>query len=147
MTSLMCLAVAVFFEARGETTMGQYAVAEVVMNRVEDPRYPDTVCEVVFEDSQFSFTEHYSMRHIEDVFHDGRPDRLPRLPSSEATLLDTRASRKARTVASDVLGGYRMGISSTHYHTVSVDPFWNEHFELDGKIGNHLFYTNETNYR
>ena len=127
MTSLMCLAVAVFFEARGETTMGQYAVAEVVMNRVEDPRYPDTVCDVVFEDRQFSFT------------HDGRPDRLPRVP--------TRAASKARTVASDVLGGYRMGISSTHYHTVSVDPFWNEHFELDGKIGNHLFYTNETNYR
>ena len=127
MTSLMCLAVAVFFEARGETTMGQYAVAEVVMNRVEDPRYPDTVCDVVFEDRQFSFT------------HDGRPDRLPRSPS--------RAARKARTVASDVLDGYRIGISSTHYHTVSVDPFWNDHFELDGKIGNHLFYTNETNYR
>ena len=127
MTSLMCLAVAVFFEARGETTMGQYAVAEVVMNRVEDPRYPDTVCDVVFEDRQFSFT------------HDGRPDRLPRVP--------TRASKKARTVASDVLGGYRIGISSTHYHTVSVEPFWKDHFELDGKIGNHLFYTNETNYR
>ena len=127
MTQLCCLAVAVFFEARGETTMGQYAVAEVVMNRVEDPRYPDTVCDVVFEDRQFSFT------------HDGRPDRLPRIP--------TRASRQARTVASDVLDGYRIGISSTHYHTVSVDPFWNEHFELDGKIGNHLFYTNETNYR
>lgn len=138
MTSLMCLAVAVFFEARGETTMGQYAVAEVVMNRVEDPRYPDTVCDVVFEDRQFSFT------------HDGRPDRLPRLPT-RASLSTYSASqlaaRKARTVASDVLGGYRMGISSTHYHTVSVDPFWNEHFELDGKIGNHLFYTNETNYR
>ena len=127
MTSLMCLAVAVFFEARGETTMGQYAVAEVVMNRVEDPRYPDTVCDVVFEDRQFSFT------------HDGRPDSLPRI--------STRAARKARTVASDVLDGYRIGISSTHYHTVSVDPFWNDYFELDGKIGNHLFYTNETNYR
>lgn len=138
MTSLMCLAVAVFFEARGETTMGQYAVAEVVMNRVEDPRYPDTVCDVVFEDRQFSFT------------HDGRPDRLPRLPTRASLSTYSAAqlaARKARTVASDVLDGYRIGISSTHYHTVSVDPFWNEYFELDGKIGNHLFYTNETNYR
>lgn len=127
MTSLMCLAVAVFFEARGEPTTGQYAVAEVIMNRVEDDRYPDTVCAVVFEDSQFSFT------------HDGKPDSLPRVA--------TRASKRAKRVASEVLEGYRIGITSTHYHTVSVDPFWAEHFELDGMIGNHLFYTNTTQYR
>lgn len=127
MTSLMCLAVAVFFEARGETTTGQYAVAEVIMNRVEDDRYPDTVCGVVFEDSQFSFT------------HDGKPDRLPRVA--------TRASKRAKRVASEVLEGYRIGITSTHYHTTSVDPFWAEHFELDGMIGNHVFYTNTTQYR
>lgn len=139
MTSLMCLAVAVFFEARGEPTTGQYAVAEVIMNRVEDDRYPDTVCGVVFEDSQFSFT------------HDGKPDRLPRVAtrasnSSKAAVL-AYAAQKAKTVASDVLDGYRIGITSTHYHTVSVDPFWAEHFELDGMIGNHLFYTNTTQYR
>ena len=127
MSPLMCLAVAVFFEARGEPTMGQYAVAEVIMNRVEDDRYPDTVCGVVFQDHQFSFT------------HDGRPDRLPKIP--------TIASVKSRRVASNVLNGYRIGITSTHYHTVSVEPFWKDNFELDGKIGNHLFYTNETEYR
>lgn len=127
MTSLMCLAVAVFFEARGEPLDGQYAVAEVIMNRVEDSRYPDTVCGVVFQDRQFSFT------------HDGKPDKLPRKA--------TRASKRAKRVASQVLEGYRIGITSTHYHTVSVDPFWNAHYELDGLVGNHLFYTNKTPYR
>lgn len=127
MTSLMCLAVAVFFEARGEPLDGQYAVAEVIMNRVEDSRYPDTVCGVVFQDRQFSFT------------HDGKPDKLPRKA--------TRASKRAKRVASEVLEGYRIGITSTHYHTVSVDPFWNAHYELDGLVGNHLFYTNNTPYR
>ena len=133
MTQLCCLAVAVFFEARGEPTTGQYAVAEVIMNRVEDDRYPDTVCGVVFEDSQFSFTEHYSI--------------LSRASNSSKAAVLADAAQKAKTVASDVLDGYRIGITSTHYHTVSVDPFWAEHFELDGMIGNHLFYTNTTQYR
>ena len=133
MTQLCCLAVAVFFEARGEPTTGQYAVAEVIMNRVEDDRYPDTVCGVVFEDSQFSFTEHYSI--------------LSRASNSSKAAVLADAAQKAKTVASDVLDGYRIGITSTHYHTTSVDPFWAEHFELDGMIGNHLFYTNTTQYR
>lgn len=133
MTQLCCLAVAVFFEARGEPTTGQYAVAEVIMNRVEDDRYPDTVCGVVFEDSQFSFTEHYSI--------------LSRASNSSKAAVLAYAAQKAKTVASDVLDGYRIGITSTHYHTTSVDPFWTEHFELDGMIGNHLFYTNTTQYR
>ena len=127
MTSLMCLAVAVFFEARGEPLDGQYAVAEVIMNRVEDSRYPDTVCGVVFQDRQFSFT------------HDGKPDRLPRIA--------TRASQMAKIVAKDVLSGHQIGISSTHYHTLSVNPFWANYYDLDGLVGNHVFYTNNTPYR
>lgn len=127
MTPLMCLAVAVYFEARGEPLDGQYAVADVVMNRVEDSRYPDTVCGVVFEPKAFSFT------------HDGKPDSLPKGT--------TRASETALTVASEVLDGYRLGITSTHYHTVSVSPYWNKHFDYDGKIGYHLFYTNNTKYK
>lgn len=127
MTSLMCLALVVYFEARGETTMGQYAVAEVVMNRVEDKRYPNTVCGAVFEDRQFSFT------------HDGKPDRLPSR--------NTKAKRKALQIASDVLGGSRMGMSSTHYHTTAVEPYWASHYDRDGRVGRHVFYTNNTKYK
>jgi N-acetylmuramoyl-L-alanine amidase len=47
LTSLMCVAVAVYFEARGEPTAGQIAVAHVIQNRIEDPRYPDNACDVV----------------------------------------------------------------------------------------------------
>jgi spore germination cell wall hydrolase CwlJ-like protein len=128
MEPLMCLAVAVFFEARGEPIDGQIAVAEVVMNRVADERYPDTVCGVVFEPKAFSFT------------HDGLPDRLP----SKDPL---GAAETALTVASEVMGGDTLGITSTHYHTTSVSPHWNKHFDLDGVVGNHVFYTNNTPYK
>lgn len=127
MTPLMCLSVAIYFEARGEPIDGQKAVAEVVMNRVEDGRYPDTICGVVFQKNQFSFTE------------DGKPDRLPKKP--------TRASNRAKKVAQEVLEGDTLGITSTHYHTASVKPYWKDYFELDGRIGNHIFYTNTTEYR
>lgn len=50
-----CLALAVYYEARGEPLEGQKAVAAVVMNRVNSPRFPDTACEVVFQPRQFSF--------------------------------------------------------------------------------------------
>lgn len=124
MKSLMCLAVAIYFEARSEPIDGQLAVAEVVMNRVEDGRYPDTICDVVFADSAFSFTR------------DGKPDRLPKK--------DTEAKRKALQIASSVMHGSRVGVTSTHYHTVSVEPFWSSHYDYDGIIGHHMFYTNNT---
>jgi spore germination cell wall hydrolase CwlJ-like protein len=56
MTPMMCLAAAIFFEARDQPIDGQRAVADVVMNRVESNRWPDGICGVVFQDYQFSFT-------------------------------------------------------------------------------------------
>lgn len=125
MSPLMCMAVAVYFEARGEPLQGQYAVAEVVMNRVADTRYPNTVCGVVFEHKAFSFT------------HDGKPDRLPKTPAAE----------KAMEVATNVMAGLKMGITSTHYHATYVKPYWHKHFALDGLVGSHIFYTNNTKYK
>jgi spore germination cell wall hydrolase CwlJ-like protein len=125
MTPLLCLATAVYFEARGENHMGQMAVAQVVVNRMEDHRYPDTVCGVVWEPKAFSFT------------HDGKSDRMKHFESRS----------KALDVAKATLGGEGLGITSTHYHTTSVDPFWNDHYDLDGQVGDHIFYTNNTPYK
>ena len=125
MTALTCLAVAIFFEARGEPLEGQYAVADVILNRVEDTRYPDDVCSVVFEPYAFSFT------------HDGKADRLPK----------TAAANASMEVAKSVMDGIRLGLTSTHYHATYVKPFWVAHFDADGQIGNHVFYTNQTPYK
>ncbi len=53
-----CLALAVYYEARGETVEGQLYVARTVLNRVASPRYPNTVCGVVYQKHQFSWTKH-----------------------------------------------------------------------------------------
>jgi len=132
MTATMCLALNVFFEARHETTDGQLAVAEVTLNRVNDHRYPDTVCEVVWDDNQFSWT------------HDGVHD-----DPSRMSYLDKEAWNDIQTLASDVLEGTLKlnGLTATHYHASEVRPFWVNHYVYDGTVGNHRFYTNNTPYR
>lgn len=132
MTAATCLALNIFFEARQEPIAGQLAVAEVTLNRVADDRYPDTVCDVVWEKYQFSWT------------HDGKHDDPTRMP-----YLDQRAWEGIVELSNSVLEGSTtsLGITSTHYHTVAVSPFWKSHYDLDGKIGSHIFYTNNTPYK
>ena len=55
-STLACLATAIYFEARGEPTLGQIAVGQVIMTRVYDPRYPDNVCDVVKEGYYYSWS-------------------------------------------------------------------------------------------
>jgi len=128
----MCLALNMYFEARKEPIAGQLAVAAVTLNRVADKRYPDDVCGVVWEKNQFSWT------------HDGKHDDPIRM-----NYLDVQAWHEIAELAEDVMSGEieLPGISSTHYHATSVNPFWTKHYELDGQVGNHLFYTNETPYK
>ena len=120
------MAMAVFFEARDQPLTGQQAVAEVVMNRVESPRFPDTVCEVVFQRKQFSFT------------HDGLSDDYTQHTSN---VFDRQAIVIADTIAKSTIEGYRIGLTSTHYHADYVKPFWAKHYNYDGRIADHLFYT------
>lgn len=53
LTEKSCLAMTIYYEARGEPLAGQYAVADVVLNRVEDERFPDTICDVIKQKNQF----------------------------------------------------------------------------------------------
>lgn len=123
---LDCLAEAIYYEARSEDTMGQLAVAEVVMNRVKDPRFPNTVCSVVFQGQyrdtgcQFTFTCDGSRR-----------DR----PRGEAW-------DRARDVALHVLLGLNKPLTNkaTHYHTDYVDPYWAPGLVQTKVIGTHIFY-------
>jgi N-acetylmuramoyl-L-alanine amidase len=131
MTPLMCMAVAIFFEARGEPVVAKEAVANVIINRVEDRRYPNSVCAVVNEHKAFSYT------------HDGLSDD----PTRHTGHQDKIAWAESQEVAKDALGGDLLGITSTHYHTTNVLPFWAKHYSLDTRIGNHLFYTNDTPYK
>jgi hypothetical protein len=121
-----CLTLAVYYEAASEPDAGQRAVAQVVLNRVTHPAYPDTVCGVVFQGSerttgcQFSFT------------CDGSLARKP------ARMWWDRAAKVARDALSGAV--YAPVGLATHYHTVQIHPYWADSLDGVGTIGAHRFY-------
>lgn len=126
MTAAMCLAMNMFFEARNEPLQGQQMVAEVTLNRVASPHYPDTVCEVVWQRKQFSWT------------HDGKHDDPTRM-----SYLDRESWKTIKLAAELMLAdpdSYVPKTGSTHYHADYVQPYWTTDMEYLGKAGSHLFY-------
>lgn len=127
-----CLALNVYHEARGESLAGKYAVSDVVLNRVESNRYPNTVCGVV---KQARLWQGYPVRNQCQFswYCDGRSD--------EPT--DYEAWIKSVEVATYMMYDNRFrGITegATHYHTNYVNPRWNRNMTLIGSIGDHIFY-------
>ena len=122
-----CLQQNIFFEARDQSTLGQAAVAWVTLNRVESSKYPNSICEVVWQNKQFSWT------------HDGKKD----YPSDN--VLEQQAWEKAGHVKEAVLIDWAMGKkspigSATHYHADYVDPYWTDAYDRVAKIDSHIFY-------
>jgi spore germination cell wall hydrolase CwlJ-like protein len=124
--SLHCLTAAVYYEAAIESTDGQRAVAQVVINRVRHAAYPKSICGVVFQGSerktgcQFTFTCDGSLR---------------RKPSQ-------RGWQRAQAVAQAALGGsvYKAVGWATHYHTNWVVPYWSASLTKVANVGTHIFY-------
>lgn len=121
-----CLSEALYFEARGETVKGQFAVAEVIMNRVESARYPDTPCGVIHQGTgkryqcQFTYT------------CDGRDEVIAERAAFE------QVAKVARAILDGKAGNLTEG--ATHYHTTSVRPSWANAFTKTARIGVHVFY-------
>ena len=124
-SALTCMAVAIYFEARGESIDGQMLVAETIINRVEDERWPDTVCEVVKQPHQFSF---YS-------------DRMSDTPR------DAEAYATALEVAAVALSGDHLWGNALYYHATYVKPVWRHDLQELGRVGTHIFYTNTADCR
>jgi len=126
---LQCLAENVYYEARGEPMSGQYAVAEVTLNRVRSPYYPDTICEVVHQ-------SHWD------------PARKRRTAAFSWTALDIdgtprgRAWRQAKKAASAVYNNTHTPVvpEALFYHATYVDPYWAKTRKHVATIGNHAFY-------
>ncbi len=125
--AVLCLALNVYFEARSEPINSQFAVAEVTMNRVQSGKYPDTVCEVVWQRKQFSWT------------HDGKSDN-PKEGHAWRVALAV-----AKSTLSDTKGFTRqLPPNTSHYHADYVSPYWVSHYKKVGTIGRHIFYRKET---
>jgi hypothetical protein len=124
---LDCLALNIYFEARNEPSEGQAAVAHVVLNRVSDPRFPDTVCSVVRQGG-----ERVRYRCQFSWWCDGLSDR-PR---------NQKVWEASKAMARDVYLGRSEDPTSgaLWYHADYVMPYWGRVFERGPKIGRHIFY-------
>ncbi len=126
---LTCLSLNVYYEARGESLAGQMAVAEVTMNRVASPRYPRTVCEVVYQKKW----DHLRKRHV-SAFSWTEFDIVPH-PESKPW-------KQAQTAAEAVY--YRkyppMVNGALHYHAAYIKPSWARGKKPLARIDNHIFY-------
>ncbi|MDB5692722.1 MAG: cell wall hydrolase [Alphaproteobacteria bacterium] len=118
----LCLAKAVYFEARGETLDGQLAVAQVVLNRASSGVYPPTVCGVVTQHAQFSFVR---------GGHMPPPDTASDCWKKALAIADIAMKRLAATVAPNVLW----------YHASYVAPAWGRQHVRVTRIGTHIFYS------
>lgn len=129
---LHCLSLNVYFEARNDNLKGQHAVAMVVMNRVLNLNYPDTVCEVI---------KHTRVHRLHGCQFSWYCDGLKDTPDLSNTL-EREAWRRAKMVAENVVKGNfeQPYIPATHYHSTSVDPYWSDSMEFLSLIGQHKFY-------
>ena len=123
---MSCLAEALYFEARGEPIKGQLAVGEVILNRVEDARYPSSICRVVNQGTgrRFACQFTYTCDGKLETVHERKPYEIS---LKIAKILMTTHERKLTK-------------GSTHYHSNYVDPKWSKKFERVAKFGRHIFY-------
>ena len=123
---LECLAEAVYFEARGEDLIGQLAVAEVILNRVDSDMFPGSICAVISEGAnklnscQFSYN------------CDGKPE----------IIIETKAYSRILKLSDFIHSGSARLLTggAVFYHSDKVNPSWAKKFKKTNKIGRHLFY-------
>jgi len=122
LSTIICLATAIYFEARGEPLAGQYAVAEVVINRVHDERFPDDACSVIHEEKvpgkcQFSF-----------VCAGDQDIREP-----EAFASAVAVASVAYVTDTDYAG------DAVFFHAANISPRWSQKMNVTARIGEHIF--------
>lgn len=119
-----CLKTALYFEARGESLKGQFAVAEVILNRVDSASYPNTVCGVVNQGGGGSCQFSYNCDGQRDVMH------------------ERGAADLSGRIARVMLDGAPRGLTAgaTYFHSRAVRPSWANKFPQTAAIGAHLFY-------
>ena len=134
-TALMCMALNMYHEAKNQSMLGQLAVGQVVMNRVEDKRFPDNVCDVVTEAVTYKRTDKPVLHKCQFSWYcDGQKDEPD---------FDSKEWWDAKEYASIVLSGTIMldvTEGATHYHATYVRPAWAKTKTKTTRIDRHIFY-------
>jgi len=124
-----CLVEAVYFEARGESLKGIFAVVEVILNRVAHRSFPNTVCTVTTQGRYWNSNPIKHKCHF-SYFCDGKSDKIVDSPTYQRVRASVGQGLKDWVVPTDVL----------YYHNNKVSPYWKRKFKRKFKIGNHIFY-------
>ena len=130
-----CLARAIYFEARGEPWSGQRAVAQVILNRVKSEYYPDTICDVVYQNDHLKNACQFSFAC------DGIPDKIKEPEAFKRAELIARESFQCNELWCETDAPLAR---STHYHADTVKPWWSKKLERTGQVGSHIFYYTAT---
>ena len=132
--AVLCMALNIYHEARGEPLAGQIGVAHSVLNRMADSRYPDTACEVIKQAKYHGWDMVNPIRHQCQYswFCDGLSDNPQ----------DGKAMLEATILAQHVLAGKSIDITegATHYHADYVHPYWADEMTTTVKLGSHIYY-------
>lgn len=133
----LCLAQAIYHEARGEPEAGQWAVAEVILNRVASSRYPSSVCGVVFQNASRRNACQFSFACDGRSDMGGKGNRIVRESWVKANLIAMSAYQRFQQGKTlDVLPD-----TALYYHTPNVTPKWSQVYRRVAAIGDHIFYS------
>lgn len=129
---IYALALNMYHEARGEGNDAMQLVGEVTLNRVKNPHFPNTVCGVVYQAKRNSQGKVIKNKCQFSWYCDGRSD-VPK---------NNKLWSISKNIAKDLLANSieLLGTEATHYHAVSVKPYWAKYYENLGVYGKHIFY-------
>ena len=129
-----CLTENIYFEARGQGQAGWLAVAQVTLNRVEDRRFPNTVCEVVKQGLTYASGQPIRNKCQFSWYCDGKSD----VPLEHEKMIYEESFELAVKLLEERPMDFTEG--AVHYHSDSVNPWWAEHMVKTTRIDNHIFY-------
>ena len=128
------MAANIYHEAKNQSMLGQFAVAQVVMNRVEDSRFPDTVCEVVKQGLTYRNGKVVIGKCQFSWYCDGKSDEPNRDSKAWSNAIRHASIIMTETINIDVTDG------ATHYHASYVRPAWAKTKKRTTRIDKHIFY-------
>ena len=129
-----CMALNLYHEARSDSELGQKAVGFVTLNRVHSDRYPDTVCDVVYQSRRDAKGNPIRNKCQFSWFCDGKSDRPRDKKSWSEVSQIAHKVMQSYGVSEDVTGG------ATMYHASYVSPYWKSSYERTVRIDTHVFY-------
>ena len=134
LSTITCLAVAIYFEARSEPIAGQLAVAQVVLNRVANERYPDTVCDVITEGPTYPSGHPVRDKCQFSFWCDGKPEDIHDYEAWQTAIRVATIATETTALPIDISEG------AMFYHATSVSPSWRHTMQMTARIGQHIFY-------